>query len=371
MVADLFFVYGSSFLLGNFSAYFFKFWLLINFFISLLFYLKFKKLKLTLLVFLFLFAGSLFYLARKETVFIPPQIKIISDYRNFLEEKIKEYLSFPQENVFRGILFGSKFDDYELKEKFINSGLIHLTAVSGQNLTIMFLIFNHFLRIFPFLTPGLVFYISVLLIVFFIFLMGFEGSVLRAGLMGFLLILIRYKFGRIPLNRNVLLLTALVFTLINPLLLLKDIGSQLSFLAMAGILYLGPILEKRFEFLRFNFLKKTLSDTLSAQILTLPLILYYFGNFNLFSILANILVLPLIPYFMTLASVFLFLPIKFLTWLSIPFLNYLIFIAKIFSSFVLYFKLPLILVIAIYFFIFLEIYYSLKDETIDFRLNLS
>ena len=370
MLADLFFIYGLSFLLGNFSAHFFKFWFLINFLITILFYLKFKKLKQSLLVLLFLFLGSLFYLLRLETTFNPPEIKIITDYRNFLEEKIKEFLPFPQENVFRGILFGSKFDDYDLKEKFVNSGLIHLTAVSGQNLTIMFLIFNHFLKLLPFLTPNSVFYISVFLILFFIFLMGFEGSVLRAGIMGFLLILIRYKFGRIPLNRNVLLLTALVFTLINPLLLLKDIGSQLSFLAMAGILYLGPILEKRLEFLKFNFLKKTLSDTISAQILTLPLILYYFGNFNVFSVFANILVLPLIPYFMTLASIFLFLPIKFLTWLSIPFLSYLIFIAKIFSSFVLYFKLPLILVVAIYFFIFLEIYYSLKDETLDFRLNL-
>ena len=370
MLADLFFIYGLSFLLGNFLAHFLKFWFLINFLLAIIFYFKFKKLKYSLLVLLFLFLGSLFYFLRLETTFNSPQIKIISNYRNFLEEKIKKSLPFPQENIFRGILFGSKFDDYNIKEKFVNSGLIHLTAVSGQNLTIMFLIFNHFLKLLPFLIPTFVFYISILFILFFIFLMGFEGSVLRAGIMSFLLILIRYKFGRIPLNRNVLVLTALVFTIINPLFLLKDIGSQLSFLAMAGILYLGPILEKRFEFLKFNFLKKTLSDTISAQILTLPLILYYFGNFNLFSVLANILILPLIPYFMTLASFFLFLPIKFLTWLSLPFLNYLIFVAKIFSMFVLYFKLPLILVLAIYFFIFLEIYYSLKNETADFRLNL-
>lgn len=371
MLADLFFIYGFSFILGNFLAHFFKFWFLINFLISLLFYLKFKKLKYSLLVLLFLFAGSLFYFSRLETNLKPPQIKFISDYRNFLEERIKNYLPFPQENVFRGILFGSKFEDYEIKENFVNSGLIHLTAVSGQNLTIMFLVFNHFLKLLPFLTLNLVFYISVFLILFFIFLMGFEGSVLRAGIMGFLLILIRNKFGRIPLRRNVLLLTALIFTLIDPLLLIKDIGSQLSFLAMAGILYLGPILEKKFEFLKFNVLKKTVSDTISAQILTLPLILYYFGNFNLFSVLANVLVLPLIPYFMTLASIFLFLPIKFITWASLPFLNYLLFIAKIFSSFVVYFKIPLLLVIAIYSFIFLEIYHSLKNEAIDFRLNLS
>lgn len=370
MVADLFFIYGLSFLLGNSSAYFFKFWFLINSLIVIIFYIKFKKLKHSFLVLIFLFTGSLFYFLRLETTFNLPQIKIISDYRNFLEERTKNYLPFPQENVFRGILFGSKFEDYELKEKFISSGLIHLTAVSGQNLTIMFLVFSHFLKLLPFLTPNLIFYFSIFIILFFIFLMGFEGSVLRAGLMGFLLILIRYKFGRIPLKRNVLLLSALIFTLIDPLLLLKDIGSQLSFLAIAGILYLDPILEKRFEFLKFNFLKKTVSDTLSAQILTLPLILYYFGNFNLFSIFANILVLPLIPYFMTLASIFLFLPIKFLTWISMPFLNYLIFIAKIFSNFVVYFKIPLLLVMAIYFFIFFEIYYSLKNETIDFRLNL-
>lgn len=371
MIADLFFIFGSSFLLGSVLAYFFKFWFFLNFLLALIFYFLTKKFKISLLILLFLFAGSLFYFLRSEVSFKFSSPKPILTYRNFLEEKIKNYLPFPQENVFRGILFGSKLEEQEIKENFIKSGLIHLTAVSGQNLTIMLLIFNYFFRALPFLTPNLVFAFSLLLIPIFIFLMGFEGNVLRAGFMGFLLILIRNKFGRLPLRRNVLLLTALIFTFINPLLLIKDIGTQLSFLAMVGILYLSPLLEEKLKFLKFNFLKKTLSDTFSAQIFTLPLILYYFGNFNLFSIFSNLLVLPFIPYFMALASVFLFLPIKFLLWPSLPFLNYLLFVAKFFSSFTFYFKLPLLLVLSLYFFLFLEIYYSLKDEALDFRLNLS
>jgi competence protein ComEC len=372
IIANLFFFLSLGFILGTGFAFYFNFCFLLNFLAGLFFYLKFRNLKFSLLFLLFLFLGSFYYFLREEINL--PQVQVpslIKNYRSFLEEKIKSSLSFPEENLLRGIFLGSKFDDKEIKDDFINSGLIHLTAVSGQNLTIMFSIFYEALKYLSFLTPNLIFYFSSFLIVFFVLLMGFEGNVLRAGIMGFLLILTKRKFGRIPLKRNILIFALLLFSLFSPKLIFKDIGTQLSFLAITGIFYLPSIFEKKLEFIKNNFFRKTISETLSAQIFTYPLILYYFGNFNFFSLISNLLVLPIVPYLMTISSLFLFFPIKYLAWLSFPLLTYILFVAKIFGNFVFYFKIPLTLVILSYFLIFLEIYYQTKNETIDFHFNLS
>jgi len=370
--SSLFFLLTASFILGIIFSYLFNFWLAVNFFLTLLFYLRFKNPLLSFLVLFFLFLGSGYYFLRQ--VVSLPKIEVpqfIRAYRLFLEDRIKSSLPFPYENIYRGILLGSKFDDYELKQNFINSGLIHLTAVSGQNLTIMFSIFYEAFKNLPFLTPASLFWLSSVLIIFFIFLMGFEGNVLRAGIMGFLIILIKNKSGRVPIKRNILIFTLLIFMLFNPLLVLKDLGTQLSFLAILGIFYLSPILENKLKFLKINFLSKTLSETLSAQIFTYPLVLYHFGNFNLFSMISNLLVLPLIPYLMTLMSLFLFFPFKIVSWLSLPGLIYLQLVSKIFSPLVFIIKIPLFLVILIYFYLSFEIYLRLKNETIDFRFNFS
>jgi competence protein ComEC len=372
IIANLFFFLFLGFILGIGFAFYFNFWFLLNFLACLIFYLKFKNLKFSLLFLLFLFIGSFYYFLREEInlpqVQVPPLIK---NYRLFLEDKIKSSLFFPEENLLRGIFLGSKFDDKEIKDNFVNSGLIHLTAVSGQNLTIMFSIFYEALKYLSFLTPNLIFYFSSFLIVFFVLLMGFEGNVLRAGIMGFLLILTKRKFGRIPLKRNILIFALLLFSLFSPKLIFKDIGTQLSFLAITGIFYLSPIFEKKLEFIKNNFFRKTISETLSAQIFTYPLILYSFGNFNFFSLISNLLVLPIVPYLMTISSLFLFFPVKYLAWFSFPLLSYILFVAKIFGNFVFYFKIPLTLVFLSYFLIFLEIYYQTKNETIDFHFNLS
>lgn len=371
-LANLFFVFSSAFIIGNFLALT-KYWFLFNFILSLFFYLKFKNLKISVLFLLLLFLGSFYYFLRQELKFPSlQQPQIILEIRSFLETKIKENLPFSYENIFRGLLFGSKFDDHKLKEEFIKSGLSHITAVSGQNLTIMFSIIYETLKEIKFLTPNLLFLILNFFILFFILIMGFEGNVLRAGIMAFFLILAKQKFGRIVLRRNLLILTALIFTLINPDLLIKDIGTQLSFLAITGILYLSPIFEKKLEFLKYTYVKKIISEILSAQIFTFPLIMYYFGYFNLFSFFSNLLVLPLLPLTMMIIALFLFLPFKFIAWLSIPFLVYILFVVKIFSALPLvYFKINLFILLIIYLMIFIEIYYFSKNETIDFRLDFS
>ncbi|GIW65163.1 MAG: hypothetical protein KatS3mg093_142 [Candidatus Parcubacteria bacterium] len=201
--------------------------------------------------------------------------------------------------------------------------------------------------------------------------MGFEGNVLRAAIMGFLLILIKNKFGRIPMKRNVLILTLFLFSLFNPYFIFKDIGTQLSFLAITGIFYLAPLIEKKLKYLP-TFFQKTLSETLAAQIFTYPLILYYFGSFNFFSLFSNLFVLPVVPYVDDLSkSVFVLAnQISCLVVLAVAEIIFFLSL-KFLVVLLIYFNIPLILVFVSYLLILLEVYYQTKNETIDFNFSLS
>lgn len=85
--------------------------------------------------------------------------------------------------------------------------------------------------------------------------------------------------------------------LLNPLLLLYDVGWQLSFLSTAGVIWLLPLFEKLVSRLP-SLLAESLAMTLAACTATAPLLLYNFGSLSLIAPLTNIVILPLIPYLM-------------------------------------------------------------------------
>ena len=102
--------------------------------------------------------------------------------------------------------------------------------------------------------------------------------------------------GRLYDSKNSLALVAFLMVLGNPMILRYDVGFQLSFMATMGILYLAPLLKSYFKKLPsvFNFSEIFLM-TASAQIMVLPLILFYFHNLSLVALPANLLILPLVP----------------------------------------------------------------------------
>ncbi|MEK9158084.1 MAG: ComEC/Rec2 family competence protein, partial [Patescibacteria group bacterium] len=90
-----------------------------------------------------------------------------------------------------------------------------------------------------------------------------------------------------------------VMVFLDPLSLRFDVGFQLSFLAVIGLIYLYPILESKFSKLpEWKGLKETLLMSISAQIMVAPLLAYVFHTFSLVSLPANILILPIMPYVM-------------------------------------------------------------------------
>jgi competence protein ComEC len=115
------------------------------------------------------------------------------------------------------------------------------------------------------------------------------------------LVLLANNSGRIYNPKNSLTLAAFLMVLANPMILRYDVGFQLSFFATLGIIYVAPLLSPYFKKIpnRFNF-KETFLMTFSAQLMVLPLLLFYFHNFSLVALPVNIIILPFIPLAMAL-----------------------------------------------------------------------
>jgi competence protein ComEC len=130
---------------------------------------------------------------------------------------------------------------------------------------------------------------------------GAGASVVRAAVMGILL-LAANSSGRWYDPRNSILLAASVMVFLDPLSLRYDVGFQLSFLAVLGLLYIYSVLEAKFKKIpAAKGLKETLLMSLAAQIAVAPLLAYVFHTFSIVSLPANMLILPLMPYTMLFA----------------------------------------------------------------------
>jgi len=188
-----------------------------------------------------------------------------------------------------GVTYGL---DPELVKNFNYTGTSHIIAISGMHITLLAnLLMNLLLAIG--LWRRQAFYLTILFIVFYLVLIGFQPSAVRAALMGFL-VLIALQMGRVNLSLNAILFAAVAMTLINPLLIIVDLGFQFSFLAVLGLIYFQKPMEKILNFLpSFLGIKENLSTTLAAQIFTLPWLVFKLGNLSLIAPLVNLLILPL------------------------------------------------------------------------------
>lgn len=241
-----------------------------------------------------------------------PELKIIDrgqgnflkaalfSFRNNIISRFQKFLPGPQAAFLSGLTLGERgeFSD-SFKESLKRSGTTHLVALSGYNITVLatavLAIFLNFFR------RRISLILASLAIIGFVIMTGAEASVVRAGIMG-LLVILAQQSGRIYNFRNATALVALVMVLANPKILVFDVGFQLSFLALIGIVYLKPLFFNRIVGQEKSFLnwRDNFQTTTSAQLAVLPILLLNFGYFSLNSILANILVLELVPLTMAL-----------------------------------------------------------------------
>lgn len=210
-----------------------------------------------------------------------------------LRQGIRNNFLPPHSSVLEGMILGDNSAlTADLKTKLNITGLRHIIAVSGTHVVIISALLMSLLLVFG-LYRGQAFYLSIFFLVIYIFLTGLPPSGIRAGIMGGFYLL-GQKLGRQASSQRLIAIACAVMLLINPLLLIYDVGFQLSFLAVLGLIYLEPFLKIGINFLTKNKIEKVaglFSTTLSAQIFTLPIMLYNFGNISLIAPITNLLAL--------------------------------------------------------------------------------
>lgn len=210
---------------------------------------------------------------------------------------IDKHLTSPSENAIAKALILGRKDHLspELSEAYAAAGAMHVLAVSGLHVGIVYLIV---LLLFGWLqrlgNTGRYFFGLTCLLCIWMYAMvtGLSPSVLRAGTMFSILIIgqISYKDGNVY---NSLGIAAFILLLFEPSLTFS-VGFQLSFAAVFGIVYLQPKIYCLF-ISRFWIIDKiwTISAvSIAAQLATLPLSLYYFHQFPTYFLLANVFVIP-------------------------------------------------------------------------------
>jgi len=259
------------------------------------------------------------------------------DIKGGFVETINKLLPEPQASFLGGLLLGAKRGIPEgLMEDFNRTGTTHIVAISGYNITIIAVLMLALCK-----NVGIprkkAFWIIILALLFFLLITGAQASVVRAVIMG-IVVLIAKQLGRLSRITNALILTAVIMLIINPKILIFDAGFQLSFLATMGLIYLSPLLEKPLSWLPEKFqIRESFLATLSATIFTLPLILFQFGRLSIVALVVNVLILPVIPISMglgfgagLLSSIWMPLG-KIFAWAVWLILTYIIRIVELFS----------------------------------------
>lgn len=208
----------------------------------------------------------------------------------------------PQEKaaLLAGLTLGERAGfSKEFKEKMNLSGTTHIVALSGYNISVIGWAAAGIFGLW--LSRGISFYLTVIVIAFFVLMSGAEASVVRAAIMGIILLLSK-EAEQLFSVRNAIGVAAFLMVIVNPKVLVFDVGFQLSFFALLGIVYILPVLKKIFPYKSPGILrwKENSLMALSAQLAVVPLLLAVFGGFSVLALISNVLIAEAIPITMGL-----------------------------------------------------------------------
>ena len=274
-------------------------------------------------------------LKQGKLIKIVPESDLVRDLRDSFADGIRKFIPSPEVDLGLGYLLGQKNSLPEQLAKALTiTALTHIVVASGYNLTVLASAAQRLLNRF---SRKIALFLALLLVFGFVLIVGFTPSMMRAGMVSAIGLFLWY-FGRRSHAYFLIILVAAITVIISPANLL-NLGWQLSFASFFGVLILSPLLQEYFfkNSQRLNAAFKLFFETFSAQIITLPLIIFNFGAVSIVSIIANMLVLPFVPIamlFVFLTGVFsLFSPFaQFFGFVSDLILKYSIFVIDWFSK---------------------------------------
>ena len=227
-----------------------------------------------------------------EPTLLEAFLQKINNYREGVINIHSEYLKSPNLEILGGIVFG---DDAvsapeEIKQSFINSGLLHILAASGMNVAFIFSFFFFLLNLFR-INYKVNISICIIAVIIYVFMTGLGPSIVRAALM-LLFVLIGKLIDRDAHSISLLSFVAFLMLLYNPMYI-NDVGFQLSFVVTFGLLAMTPsIIRSQSKII--NWIVGTICVPIIAQIWVIPIQIFYFNNISIYSIFANIMSVPIL-----------------------------------------------------------------------------
>lgn len=289
-------------------------------------------------------------------------LSIVYNIQNIIHDNFQKVLSKEYAGLLSGMLVGETTDiSDKTTDNFRSSGISHLLAVSGSNVALIIAFSN--LIIIKMFGKRYSDFISIVFVIFFVLISGASPSVLRAGIMAILNITANIISRKSDSITN-LISSAFFILIANPLAIL-NVGFLLSFAGTVGILIFSTEMKNFIsKYIKIDFISENISLNFSAQIIILPINLYFFNSISIIGFVANLFIVPVTSILTFLGILLLVITFVSIKWAKIlivlvnPILKYIIVMSEFFSKFdFLNLSLPKpspIIIIIFYLLLFLE-----------------
>ncbi len=296
-------------------------------------YLKYEKIN-------YIFNVSKISLIRKNT-------NIIYKIKNYISKKIDNNIN--KDYLYTFILGNTKYINNDAMNSYRINGISHLFSVSGMHISLISLII---LKLFDKIKIKNI--ITIVIILFYMFLTNFSPSILRSGIF-FIMLLIKKKYKININNTHLMILLLSICIFIDPFII-KKIGFQYSFLISFTLILFNDVITRN-----NNKIKKSLIISFISFIVSLPITINNFNQINLLSIFLNLLFVPIVSSFLfpiTLISII--IPIPYLNYIIDLFEYISILLSKI-DIFIITLSKINIFIVIIYYIIIYYVLYSIKN----------
>lgn len=298
-------------------------------------------------------------LSYAQLVLVKHHPSVVAEIRRRFAAGMQTALPEPLAPFAMGLLIGQRANlPDEVKQDLLMVGLTHIIAVSGYNLTI---ILHASQRLAGKRSKRLSTLLSLSLTGVFLLLAGASASIVRAAIVSMLSLATAY-YGRTMRPLNLLALAAAITVWANPFYIWSDLSWYLSFLAFYGVIVVAPLVQARLPGRWHQTIVGGVAlESVCAEIMSVPFILYIFGQMSFVGLPANVMVTALVPLAMLLSTVAGLAGMLagavagWLAWPAAELLNYMLDIAHLMAHiphiFIQHRSLPLVAMLASYGFV--------------------
>lgn len=250
---------------------------------------------------------------------------IFSDINKELASRYDSFSS-NQAEILKGITLGIK-PDKDLYKEFQQTGLAHIVVISGFNITLILTVVSILLSKLKNLFKVI---LVIIIIVGFILIVGLTPPVIRAAIMGILGFLSTTRWRNVSYVR-LLLFASLAMIILDPYVV-YSVSFHLSVIATYGvIIFSSNINTKLLKIPRI--LREPFSQSLAANVFTIPYSINIFNTFSSATFITNILILPVVGIYSIIAYIYLFLPSSVLKFILELISNYILYVVQGFSNY--------------------------------------